>query len=308
MNKSDNALGAPLIADSDKGLLLLQERLADYTTWRVGGVAKALYKPAGIADLALFLKQLPPDEPLLWLGLGSNSLIRDIGFSGTVILTQGCLNELSLVGDDLIRVEAGVSCAKMARFCARNQLAGGEFWAGIPGTMGGALRMNAGCFNGETWQSVVEVETMTRFGEVRRRKASEFDVSYRHVSGLNDEWFIAATCRLTPGDKDTSLQLIKELLAHRASTQPTSEYNCGSVFKNPPNHYAAKLIESCGLKGKVFGGAMVSEKHANFIINHQGMASATDIESLIQWVQKTVREETAIELIREIHIIGDESC
>ena len=288
------------------GQLLLNEPLADYTTWRVGGIAKAMYKPAGIADLSSFLKQLPTEEPLLWLGLGSNSLIRDIGFSGTVILTQGCLNETTLVGDSLIRVEAGVSCAKMARFAARNNLVGGEFWAGIPGTMGGALRMNAGCFNGETWQSVVEVETMTRNGEIRRRKPSEFTISYRHVLGLGDEWFIAATCRLTPGEKDKSLQLIKELLAHRAATQPTSEYNCGSVFRNPTNHYAAKLIESCGLKGKRLGGAMVSEKHANFIINHEGTASSGDIESLIQYVQKTVHEQTAIELVREVHIIGDE--
>lgn len=291
---------------ADAGQLLLKEPLADYTTWRVGGLAKALYKPTGIADLSFFLQRLGAEEPLVWLGLGSNSLIKDIGFSGTVILTQGCLNGLDLVGDDLIRVEAGVSCAKMARFCARNNLVGGEFWAGIPGTMGGALRMNAGCFNGETWQSVVEVETMTRTGEVRRRLPSEFNVAYRHVSGLNDEWFVAATCRLTPGEKDKSLQLIKELLAHRAATQPTSEYNCGSVFRNPPQNHAAKLIESCGLKGMRFGGAVVSEKHANFIINHQGTASANDIESLIQFVQKTVYEQTAIELIREVHIIGDE--
>jgi UDP-N-acetylmuramate dehydrogenase len=289
-----------------EGQLLLNEPLANYTTWRVGGIAKALYKPTGIVDLAVFLKQLPIDEPVMWLGLGSNSLIRDIGFSGTVILTQGCLNETNLVGDDLIRVEAGVSCAKMARFAARNHLVGGEFWAGIPGTMGGALRMNAGCSNGETWHSVIEVETMTRTGEIRRRKPTEFNVSYRHVSGLQDEWFIAATCRLTPGEKEQSLQLIKELLAYRAATQPTSEYNCGSVFRNPPNNYAAKLIESCGLKGMRLGGAMVSEKHANFIINHEGTASSNDIESLIQFVQKTVREQTAIELIREVHIIGDE--
>ncbi len=290
----------------EEGRLLFNESLADYTTWRVGGLAKALYKPAGIADLSSFIKQLPKEEPLLWLGLGSNSLIRDVGFSGTVILTQGCLNEASLIGDDLIRVEAGVSCAKMARFCARNHLAGGEFWAGIPGTMGGALRMNAGCFNGETWNHVVEVETMTRTGEIRRRKPTDFHVAYRHVEGLENEWFIAATCRLIPGEKEKSLDLIKELLAHRAETQPTSEYNCGSVFRNPPNHYAAKLIETCGLKGMRIGGAVVSEKHANFIINHEGLASSNDIESLIQLVRKTVYEKTAIELIREVHILGDE--
>jgi len=288
-----------------QGRLIHNESLSDYTTWRVGGLAKALYKPANLNDLAQFIKNLPKEEPLLWLGLGSNSLIKDLGFSGTVILTQGCLNETNLIGDDLIRVEAGVSCAKMARFCARSNFAGGEFWAGIPGTMGGALRMNAGCFNGETWNFVVEVETMTRNGEIRKRKPEEFNIAYRHVDGLNDEWFVAATFRLSPGEKDKSLQLIKELLAHRAATQPTSEYNCGSVFRNPPNNYAAKLIESCGLKGKNFGGAVVSEKHANFIINHQGAASANDIESLILHVQKTVFDKTAIELVREVHIIGD---
>ena len=288
-----------------RGALLNNERLSDYTTWRVGGPARFMYKPAGIADLSAFLKQLPQSEPLLWLGLGSNSLIKDTGFAGTVILTQGCLNEINVIDPGLIRVEAGVSCAKMARFSARNELAGGEFWAGIPGTMGGALRMNAGCFNGETWQSVIEVETMTRTGEIRRRKASEFKVAYRHVEGLNDEWFISATCKLTPGDKDKSLELIKELLAHRTATQPTNEYNCGSVFRNPPNDYAARLIESCGLKGMRIGGAMVSEKHANFIINHEGSASAQEIESLILKVQQTVFEQTSVQLIREVHILGD---
>jgi UDP-N-acetylmuramate dehydrogenase len=287
------------------GELLLNERLADYTTWRVGGIAKALYKPASIADLMLFLKILPPTEPLLWLGLGSNSLIKDTGFSGTVILTQGCLNELTLVTEQTVRVEAGVSCAKMARFCARNGLAGAEFWAGIPGTMGGALRMNAGCFNGETWQSVVEVETITRSGEIRRRKPSEFTISYRHVEGLEDEWFVAATCEFGTGDKEESMANIKAVLARRAATQPTSEYNCGSVFRNPPNGFAAQLIESCGLKGKRHGGACVSEKHANFIINEEGRASANDIESLIQQVQQTVYDQTGTALIREVHVIGD---
>ena len=289
-----------------QGELLSNELLANYNTWRVGGIAKSMYKPSSIADLALFLKQLPASEPLIWLGLGSNSLIKDKGFSGTVILTQGCLSEISLLDQTLVRVEAGVSCAKMARFCARNQLEGGEFWAGIPGTMGGALRMNAGCFNGETWQYVVEVETMTRHGEVRRRKPEEFDIAYRHVGNLGEEWFVAATCRLNPGEKERSLQLIKELLDHRAATQPTSEYNCGSVFRNPPNNYAARLIESCELKGMRLGGAVVSQKHANFIINHEGSASASDIESLIVAVQKTVYQKTCTELTCEVHIIGDE--
>ncbi|WED43230.1 UDP-N-acetylmuramate dehydrogenase [Legionella cardiaca] len=288
-----------------QGQLLVNEPLADYTTWRVGGQAQKLYKPISIFDLALFLKQLPKEEPLLWLGLGSNSLIRDKGFAGTVILTQGCLKEIKLLADDVVHVEAGVSCATMARFCARANLAGGEFWAGIPGTMGGALRMNAGCFGGETWQSVIEVETITRHGEIRRRKPDEFEIAYRHVAGLQDEWFVAATCRLVKGEKEKSLQLIKELLAHRADTQPTNEYNCGSVFRNPPGNFAARLIETCGLKGKQIGGAVVSEKHANFIINQHGNALASDIESLIELVRSTVHQLTNIELIREVHIIGD---
>lgn len=291
---------------SYQGQYLTDEPLADYSTWRTGGLAKAMYKPTGMDDLGQFLKTLPPEESLIWLGLGSNSLIKSKGFSGTVILTQGCLNQIEWLGKTSVRVEAGVSCATMARFCARHELTGGEFWAGIPGTMGGALRMNAGCFNGETWQSVVSIETMNRSGEVHHRHPSEFEVAYRHVSGLNDEWFVAATFQLVPGEKEKSLQLIKELLARRAATQPTSEYNCGSVFRNPPNRYAAQLIESCGLKGQFIGGAKVSEKHANFIINHEGRASSDDIECLIQWVQKKVHEQTSIELIREVHIIGDQ--
>lgn len=289
------------------GLTLLNEPLSKYTTWRIGGPAAKLYKPAGIDDLALFLKQCPATEPLMWLGLGSNSLIRDQGVSGTVILTQGCLNGLERVGDDLIRVEAGVSCAKMARFSARLGLHGGEFWAGIPGTMGGALRMNAGCFQGETWDSVVHVETMTRTGEIRRRTPAEFAIAYRSVIGLEEnEWFIAATCRLVLGEKEIAMQRIKTLLTQRANTQPTSEYNCGSVFRNPPGDHAARLIESCGLKGFLSGGAKVSEKHANFIINHEGRASARDIEGLIAHVHTEILQQTGINLIREVHIIGEQ--
>ncbi|KTD74453.1 UDP-N-acetylmuramate dehydrogenase [Legionella tucsonensis] len=302
MSPTENDCG--LVAEF-QGNLFHNESLAEYTTWRVGGPAARLYKPKSIADLALFLRQLPETEALLWLGLGSNSLIRDGGFSGTVILTQGCLKEMTLLDMQTVKVEAGVSCASMARFCARNDLSGGEFWAGIPGTMGGALRMNAGCHGGETWQFVVELQTMTRGGEIKIRKPEEYEVAYRHVSGPLDEWFISATFKLNPGDKETSLQVIKDLLAHRANTQPTNEYNCGSVFRNPPGNFAARLIESCGLKGFNIGGAVVSQKHANFIINHQGSATAADIEALIHLVQTKVREQTTIELMREVHIIGD---
>lgn len=293
-----------------QGALLFNEPLAQYTTWRVGGPAARLYKPANLADLALFLRKLAPNEPLLWLGLGSNSLIRDGGFQGTVINTQGCLKEMTLLDANTVRVEAGVSCASMARFCARNNLSSAEFWAGIPGTMGGALRMNAGCHGGETWQSLTEVQTMTRDGKIHSRKPSDFDVAYRHVSAIynpdmQDEWFVSGTFALASGNKEEALATIKELLDRRANTQPINEYNCGSVFRNPPGDFAARLIESSGLKGFRLGGARVSEKHANFIINHEGQAKAADIEALIDLVQTKVYEQTGIRLIREVHFIGD---
>ena len=297
---------AKIHTNKNQGTLLLNEPLAHYTTWRVGGPAAKLFKPANSDDLALFLRSHSNRfESLLWLGLGSNSLIRDKGYSGTVILTQGCLKELTLVNEDTIKVEAGVSCASMARFSARNHLSGCEFLAGIPGTMGGALRMNAGCHGRETWDAVAEIQTINAKGELRVRHPKEFEVGYRHVAGLDEEWFVSATFKLTPGNKERSLQSIKELLAHRARTQPTNEYNCGSVFRNPPGDYAARLIESCGLKGARLGGARVSEKHANFIINHEGSASAADIEALINLVHTKVKEQKKIELVREVHIIGD---
>lgn len=287
-----------------QGQLCLDESLSAYTTWRVGGKALRLYKPAGIDDLALFMKHQDKDEPLLWLGLGSNSLIRDGGFQGTVIVTQACLKNIQLTDLNEVKVDAGVSCATMARFCARHHLAGGEFWAGIPGTMGGALKMNAGCFNGETWDRVVEVTTVDRQGRLHVRTPDTFQISYRHVDGLNDEWFVSGTFKLDAGNKETSMEQIRQLLAHRANTQPTGELNCGSVFKNPQGHYAAKLIEQCGLKGQRIGGAAVSEKHANFIINQNGTASAKDIESLIVQVKSTVQEKMQVTLEHEVHIVG----
>ncbi len=289
------------------GQLLQNAPLAAYTTWRVGGCATTLYKPHDIADVKAFLKSLPVDEPIYWLGLGSNALIRDKGIKGTVIVTQNCLKELSLIAPNLVYVEAGVSCATMARFCARQHLAGAEFWAGIPGTMGGALRMNAGCFNDETWNYVVEVQTIDRQGITRTRPKAAFEIGYREVNGLDaDEWFVAATCCLPFGDKPTSLAKIKQLLAHRAATQPTSQHNCGSVFRNPPNQFAAKLIESCGLKGRRLGGAFVSDKHANFIIN-EGEASALDIENLIYLVKDEVKRQTQVDLTHEVHMLGEKT-
>lgn len=289
------------------GELIENASLDEHSSWETGGKAKQLYKPVNREDLSAFLKQLPSNEPLLWLGLGSNTLIRDGGFPGTAIITLGGLGAISTVEPLLIKAEAGVSCASFARYCARQNLSGVEFLAGVPGTIGGALRMNAGCFQGQTWDHVVEVERIDRHGNITVEKPEQFSIAYRHIAPLDkidDKWFLSGTFRLTPGEKTKSLDMIKELLERRAKTQPTNEPNCGSVFRNPPHDFAARLIEQCGLKGHHIGGAIVSTKHANFIIN-DGTATATDIESLIHFVHNHVLKETGISLIREVHIVGE---
>ncbi|NOQ68801.1 MAG: UDP-N-acetylmuramate dehydrogenase, partial [Gammaproteobacteria bacterium] len=205
-------------------------------------------------------------------------------------------------------VGAGVAGAKLARFCSKHKLTGAEFFAGIPGLIGGALAMNAGAFGGETWPLVIAVETLNRKGEITKRQASEFKYSYRHIEGPKDEWFVSATLKLKKQQQNKQQENntidIKQLLARRAEAQPTGVASCGSVFRNPEGHYAAQLIEQCGLKGKSIGGAVISEKHANFIINDNN-ATATDIESLIKLIQKTVKYKYGILLQPEVKIVGE---
>lgn len=287
-----------------KGRLLLQEKLAKYTSWRVGGVADCLYIPHDRADLVAFMRSLPADTAVLWLGLGSNVLVRDGGVRGTVIYTQGRLKSLQALDDTTIYVEAGVPCAKVAKFCAEQSLVGAEFLAGIPGTMGGALKMNAGAFGGETWDMVRQVDIIDKRGQIITRSPEEFTVSYRSVIGRESEWFLSAQLLLKHGDTISSNEKIKTLLAQRAKTQPTNQPNCGSVFKNPPNDYAARLIEAAGLKGYRLGGAQVSEKHANFIIN-TGHATAADIEQLINYIQRQVKNNYGISLQTEVCRVGE---
>ena len=286
-----------------RGELKFNEPLSGYTSWRVGGPADRCYRPADLEDLQAFLASLPEDEPLEWIGLGSNLLVRDGGLRGTVILPFGGLDTLDVMDGNCVRVGAGVACNKVARFAARAGLTGGEFLAGIPGTMGGALAMNAGAFGGETWPLVARVETMDRHGELHQRDRSDFEVSYRTVTGLRDEWFVSAELQLEPGDAQAALDNIKVLLEKRSATQPTGSPSCGSVFRNPPNDFAARLIETCGLKGERIGNAQVSEKHANFIIN-LGEARAEDIEALIRYVQERVAQEHGVRLEPEVRIIG----
>ena len=287
-----------------RGELKLNEPMSRHTTWRVGGPAERLFRPADLADLQAFLATLDADEPLFWLGLGSNLLVRDGGIKGTVILTAQGMDSLALLDGGRLRAEAGVACARIAKYCAQHDLIGGEFLAGIPGTLGGALAMNAGAFGGETWQRVATVETIDRGGVVRTRTAEDFEIGYRHVQGVANEWFVAATLQLERGDGAAAAARIKAMLAKRAATQPVGRPSCGSVFRNPPGDHAARLIEAAGLKGLGFGGASVSEKHANFIIN-AGEATAADIEALIEHVRTVVAERYGIGLQPEARIVGE---
>ncbi len=287
-----------------KGRLLSNEKLAKYTSWRVGGSADRLYIPFDRQDLCEFIAALPDSEPLFWMGLGSNLLVRDGGIRGTVVNTKGRLKEMKLAEDGSVYVEAGVPCAHVARFCAEQGLIGAEFLAGIPGTMGGALKMNAGAFGGETWGIVKQVEMIDGAGKVTLRYPHEFKVSYRSVKSIENEWFLSCRIQLQQGDTATSQQKIKGLLEKRAKTQPTNQPSCGSVFKNPEGDYAARLIEQTGLKGYAIGGACVSEKHANFIVN-TGNATAADIEDLIYFIQKEVKEHQGVELQTEVCMVGE---
>lgn len=286
-----------------RGEIRYDEPMSRHVSWRAGGKARCYFVPADLDDIVELLAWLPEDEDILWVGLGSNTLVRDSGFDGTVIALQGVLIDLNRLDHNRVYVGAGVSGAKLARFCAKENLVGAEFFAGIPGLIGGALAMNAGAFGGETWQHVISVETIDRNGNLHQRRADEYQVGYRHLSGPADEWFTAAVFQFEHGNGLAASEAIKQLLAKRASTQPMGAASCGSVFINPENDYAARLIEASGLKGYRIGGAVVSEKHANFILNDNN-ATAGDIESLIKHVQKTVREQQGVELQTEVRIVG----
>ncbi|MGB5179259.1 MAG: UDP-N-acetylmuramate dehydrogenase [Gammaproteobacteria bacterium] len=290
-----------------RGELKINEPMSRHTSWRAGGNARRFYKPADLDDLCDFLQEMDSREPLLWVGLGSNLLVRDGGFPGTVILTLGVLTELEWLDDVTLRAGAGVTCAKVARVTAKRGLIGAEFLAGIPGSFGGALAMNAGAFGGETWDHVAAVETIDRMGRLHTRLPEEYRVAYRSVAGVADEWFVAARLSLQQGDADTAQSTIRDLLARRAATQPTNQYSCGSVFRNPPGDHAARLIDSAGLKGKTLGGAQVSGKHANYIIN-TGSASAADIETLVNQVQGRVEQLYGVRLETEVRIVGEHAA
>jgi len=288
----------------DKNTIHHDVELKSYNTWKVGGRAEQFLIFDEKVILASLIKNKKIKLPITFIGLGSNLLVRDGGIKGTVIVMHGGLKKIN-DDDNLIYSEAGVSCSKLSKFSARKGLADSAFFSGIPGTIGGALAMNAGCYGSETWDYVQKVLMINLNGDQVERNKSDFKIGYRKVINNNkDEFFLAVWFKFPKGNKEKSEKKIKELLAHRKETQPLNFSTAGSTFRNPDGNFAAKLIEDCGLKGYQIGGAQVSEKHANFIIN-LGKASALDIEKLITYIQKVVLEKKNIQLIREIKIIGE---
>jgi UDP-N-acetylmuramate dehydrogenase len=287
-----------------KTRLFENEPLERYTSWRVGGVADRLFIPNSLDDLVEMLSSLNQDEPVYFIGLGSNLLVRDGGVRGTVIVMHQALKDIRVDGD-YIFAEAGVTCGKLAKFSAANSQTGAEFMAGIPGTVGGALSMNAGCYGGVTWDIVYQVLTIDRHGKTHVRNANEFVTGYRSVSmPMPEEWFLGAWFKLKAGSPQESTRKIKDLLATRLASQPLNYPSGGSTFRNPKGDFAARLIEASGLKGYQIGGAQVSLKHANFIVN-VGECSALDIELLIRHIKEVVLEKQGVALQQEVKVIGE---
>jgi len=287
------------------GELRRNEPMAAHTSWRVGGPADLYYIPAGIADLKAFLAQLARPAPVTFVGLGSNLLVRDGGIRGAVIAMHGRLSALERTSATTVRAEAGISCARLARACTGWGLGPAAFFAGIPGTVGGALAMNAGAYGGETWTHVERVEVIDRDGARHERARDEYTIGYRSVTGPQHEWFTAAHLYFAP-DEAARPQAIRALLARRKASQPIGQPSCGSVFRNPPGAQAWRLIDSTGLRGQRVGGAQISPMHTNFIIN-TGDATADDIESLIELVIERVEARHGVRLVPEVRIVGERS-
>jgi UDP-N-acetylmuramate dehydrogenase len=295
------------------GALAYHVPLAEYTTWHVGGIADCVFWPNSISELQSGLSALDPEIPVLFLGLGSNVLIRDRGIRGVVVMTR-YLNRLASESASesagTIVAEAGVSCAKMARFLADCDLTQGAFLAGIPGTVGGALAMNAGAYGHEIWEFVTGIVLVTRTGGVVRIEAAHlsdyFQIGYREVKRPVDHGFVSGHFTFPSAPlalKGSGLAEIRTLLQKRNAAQPIGQFSGGSVFRNPPGLYAAQLIETAGLKGLSVGGAHVSEKHANFIISDK-TACAADIEALIEMLIARVYAVHGVCLQSEVHILG----
>jgi len=279
------------------------ESMAKHTSWGIGGCADLFYSPKSREDLVSFLSSIDPNLPITWIGKGTNILIRDGGIRGVVISTKSFLKEIEKTSKYLYKVEAGVACVELALFCQKNGIGPAAFFSGIPGSIGGALTMNAGSFGMETWDLVKEVEVINETGDISFLEKESFDIAYRTVTFPFRLWFLSCSMSLSSDEQTTKDNLI-ELRNQRIKTQPLSEDTCGSVFKNPPGNFAGALIEGSGLKGFKIGSASISEKHANFIVN-QGGATAGDIENLINHTRQVVKKNYDIDLQPEVRIMGE---
>jgi UDP-N-acetylmuramate dehydrogenase len=288
------------------GRVRYDEPMSAHTSWHAGGAADALFTPRDVEDLSAFLRAVPAEVAVYWVGLGSNLLVRDGGIRGVVIATPGAFTRIERRSQTRVYCQASVPCARIARLCVNWGLGQGEFFNGIPGTLGGALAMNAGAFGDETWRHVLSIESIDRRSQRRVRQAQEFRVGYRHIDwppGAAEEWFLSAELAFEPLAAHAPYT-VQSLMQRRRDTQPLGQWSCGSVFKNPPGDHAARLIEAAGLKGYRIGDAAVSEKHANFILN-LGKARAGELEQLIRHVQQTVQRVHGVMLEPEVRIIGD---
>ena len=287
-----------------RGKLLRDEALGPFTWFRVGGPADVVFLPEDEDDLAAFLKGLPQDVPVTVLGVGSNTLVRDGGVEGVVIRLGRGFNGVEALSATTIKAGAAVPDAILARKAAEAGIAGLEFYAGIPGTVGGAAIMNAGCYGSETVQVLTHVSVMDRGGQVKRLANAELGYTYRH-SALQgaDIIVLSAEFEGTAGEPDAIKARMAEITERRETTQPIREKTGGSTFKNPEGHSSWKLVDGAGWRGKLFGGAMFSPLHANFLIN-TGEATAADLEGLGEQVRADVKDEFGVELEWEIKRIG----
>ena len=286
-----------------RGKLLRDEPLGPFTWFRVGGAAEALFLPADHEDLADLLRALPQDVPVTILGVGSNVIVRDGGVPGLVIRLAGRNFAAITVEGDRITVGAGALDAAVAKAAAKAGLAGLEFYAGIPGTIGGALTMNAGCYGSETKDILVSAWGYDRSGQKRSFELADFGYTYRHSQAPADIIWVQAVYRGRPDDAAAVEARMAEITARRETTQPIREKTGGSTFKNPPGHSSWKLVDEAGWRGRPHGGAMFSPLHSNFMIN-TGEASAADLEGLGEAVRADVKAKTGIQLEWEIKRIG----
>ena len=286
-----------------RGRLEPNATLADFTWFRVGGPAEVLYSPADEEDLGTFLKGTPADVPIYVIGVGSNLLVRDGGVPGVVIrLGRACM-DMALEGENRIRAGTAALDVRVARFAAENSIDALTFLRGIPGTIGGALRMNGGAYGGETKDVLVEARGFNRKGELKVLSNADMKYTYRHCGAPEDMIFTSALFQGRPGKRDEIIAAMDKITASREATQPIKSKTGGSTFKNPPNNKSWQLIDKAGMRGFSIGPAKVSEQHCNFLIN-EGGATAAQIEELGETIRARVKETSGIELEWEIKRIG----